>query len=76
MENAQLIGIAIFIGVIAFSAIIIFIKSNIVLCQPNELVVLAGRKRKLADGTKIGYRVLRGGRGFKRPMLESGARMS
>jgi len=76
MENAQLIGIAIFIGVIAFSAIIIFIKSNIVLCQPNELVVLAGRKHKLADGTKIGYRVLRGGRGFKRPMLESVARMS
>ena len=76
MENAQLIGIAIFIGVIAFSAIIIFIKSNIVLCQPNELVVLAGRKRKLADGSKIGYRVLRGGRGFKRPMLESVARMS
>ncbi len=76
MENAQLIGISIFIGVIAVLAIIIFIKSNIVLCQPNELVVLAGRKRKLADGTKIGYRVLRGGRGFKRPMLESVARLS
>jgi len=76
MENAQLIGIAIFIGVIAFSAIIIFIKSNIVLCQPNELVVLAGRKRKLADGSKIGYRVLRGVRGFKRPMLDSVARIS
>ena len=76
MENAQLIGIAIFIGVIAVLAIIIFIKSNIVLCQPNELVVLAGRKRKLADGSKIGYRVLRGGRGFKRPMLESVARLS
>ncbi len=76
MENAQLIGIAIFIGVIAFLAIIIIIKTNIVLCQPNELVVLAGRKRKLADGSKIGYRVLRGGRGFKRPMLESVARLS
>jgi len=76
MENAQLIGIAIFIGVIAVLAIIIFIKSNIVLCQPNELVVLAGRKRKLADGSKVGYRVLRGGRGFKRPMLESVARLS
>ena len=76
MENAQLIGIAIFIGVIAILAIIIFIKSNIVLCQPNELVVLAGKKRKLADGSKVGYRVLRGGRGFKRPMLESVARLS
>jgi flotillin len=76
MENAQLIGIAIFIGVIAILAIIIFIKTSIVLCQPNELVVLAGKKRKLADGSKIGYRVLRGGRGFKRPMLESVARLS
>ena len=76
MENAQLVGIAIFIGVIAFLAIIIFIKTSIVLCQPNELVVLAGKKRKLADGSKIGYRVLRGGRGFKRPMLESVARLS
>lgn len=76
MENAQLVGIAIFIGVIAVLAIIIFIKTSIVLCQPNELVVLAGKKRKLADGSKIGYRVLRGGRGFKRPMLESVARLS
>jgi flotillin len=76
MENAQLVGIAIFIGVIAILAIIIFIKTSIVLCQPNELVVLAGKKRKLADGSKIGYRVLRGGRGFKRPMLESVARLS
>jgi len=76
MENAQLIGIAIFIGVIGILAIIIFIKTSIVLCQPNELVVLAGKKRKLADGSKIGYRVLRGGRGFKRPMLESVARLS
>jgi flotillin len=76
MENAQLIGIAIFLGVIAVLVIIIFIKSNIVLCQPNELVVLAGKTRKRPDGTKVGYRVLRGGRGFKWPMLESVARLS
>jgi flotillin len=76
MENAQLIGIAIFLGIIAFLAIIVFIKSNIVLCQPNELVVLAGGKRKRPDGTKVGYRVLRGGRGFKRPLMESVARLS
>jgi flotillin len=76
MEYAQFIGIAIFGGIIAILAIIIFVKANIVLCQPSELVVLAGRQRTLDDGTKVGYRVLRGGRGFKWPMLESAARLS
>ena len=76
MEPSQLLGISIFLGIIAVLALIIFIKSNIVLCQPNELVVLAGKQRKLEDGTKVGYRVLRGGRGFKWPMLESVARLS
>jgi flotillin len=76
MESAQLIGIAVFVGIIAVLAIIVFIKTNIVLCQPNELVVLAGKQRTLEDGTEIGYRVIRGGRGFKWPMLESVARLS
>ena len=76
MEPTQLLGISLFLGVIAVLALIIFIKTNIVLCQPNELVVLAGKQRKLEDGTKVGYRVLRGGRGFKWPMLESVARLS
>jgi flotillin len=55
--------------------LIIFVKTNIILCQPNELVVIAGRRRKLADGSVIGYRVLRGGRGFKWPLMESVARL-
>jgi flotillin len=76
MEPTQLLGISLFLGIIAVLALIIFIKANIVLCQPNELVILAGKQRKLDDGTRIGYRVLRGGRGFKWPMLESVARLS
>lgn len=76
MEPTQLLGISIFLGIIAVLALIVFIKTNIVLCQPNELVVLAGKQRKLEDGTRVGYRVLRGGRGFKWPMLESVARLS
>ena len=76
MESAQILGIVIFLGIIAVLAIIIFIKTNIVLCQPNELVVLAGKQRTLKDGSQIGYRVIRGGRGFKWPMLESAARLS
>jgi flotillin len=75
MDAPQMVGIAIGLGALGLMLIIIFFKSNIVLCQPNELVVIAGRTRKLADGSTIGYRVLRGGRGFKWPMVESVARL-
>jgi flotillin len=75
MEQAQLIGIGLGLGVLAIFVLIIFIKSNIVICQPNEVVILAGRKRRLKDGTVVGYRIIRGGRGFKRPLLESVTRL-
>ena len=75
MDTAQTLGIALGLGVLGVMLVIIFVKANIVLCQPNELVVIAGRRRKLADGSDSGYRVLRGGRGFKRPLLESVARL-
>jgi flotillin len=75
MDTPQLIGIALGIGVVALLLLLIFIKSNIVLCQPNELVVISGRQRKLPDGSSVGYRVLRGGRSFKRPLVESVGRM-
>jgi flotillin len=76
MDQTQLLGIAIGVGGLAVLALIGFIKANMVICQPNEIVILSGRQRKQADGTSIGYRVLRGGRGFKWPFIESVARLS
>jgi flotillin len=75
MNEAQMTGIAIGLGVLGALLLIIFLKANIVLCQPNELVVLAGRQRRQPDGSRIGYRVIRGGRGFKWPLVESVARL-
>lgn len=75
MDTSQVVGIAIGVGAAALMLLIVFFKANIVLCQPNELVVIAGRHRKLADGSRVGYRVLRGGRGFKLPLVESVARL-
>jgi flotillin len=75
MDPAQLTGIGIGVASLLVLLLIIFFKSNIVLCQPSELVILAGRKRKLPDGTVMGYRVIRGGRGFKWPFLETVARL-
>lgn len=72
----QLIGIAIFVGAILLMLIIIFIKAHLVICQPNEVVIISGRKRKFTDGTILGYRVIKGGRGFKLPIIESVRRLS
>jgi flotillin len=75
MDQALLIGIVLGLGILAAFLIIVFVKANMVICQPNEAVILAGRKRKLSDGTVVGYRVIRGGRGFKRPFVESVKRL-
>ncbi len=75
MDTPQMVGLAVGLGALALMLIIIFFKANIVLCQPNELVVIAGRQRRDKDGTVRGYRTIRGGRGFKLPLLESIARL-
>jgi flotillin len=75
MDQAQIIGIAIGVGGLLALSLIGFIKANMVICQPNEIVVLSGRQRRQPDGSRIGYRVLRGGRGFKWPFIESVARL-
>lgn len=73
---SQIIGIGAGIGVIAIMLTIVFIKANLVICQPNEVVIISGRRRKLPDGTEIGYRIIKGGRGFKIPIIESVKRIS
>ena len=46
-----------------------------VICRPNEILVFSGRGHVLADGTASGYKILRGGRGFRLPFLETVNRM-
>jgi flotillin len=69
--------IGIWIGIIVIAALIIlaFIKANLRICHPNEILVFSGRKRKLKDGTEVGYRVIKGGRGLKIPIIESVTRL-
>lgn len=63
-------------GVVLAVAFLIFVLSRfLVICRPNEIVVISGRKHQLADGTTIGYKVLHGGRGFRIPLLEQVSRM-
>ena len=64
--------------IIIISAVIIsaiftifgIIRANLKICQPNEVLIFSGRRRQLADGTEVGYRVIQGGRGFRIPLIE------
>ncbi len=65
------------IGAIIIAGLIVlaFIKANLRICHPNEILVFSGRKRTLKDGTVVGYRVIKGGRGLKIPIVESVSRL-
>lgn len=49
---------------------IVILKKFMVIGRPNEVLVFSGRKQKLPDGTEVGFRVIRGGRSFRVPLLE------
>jgi flotillin len=43
---------------------------NYIKVPPNVVAVLSGRKRKIADGRVVGYRMVRGGAALRIPLLE------
>lgn len=57
-------------AVLALLFVFSVISRFLVICRPNEVVVISGRKNRLADGSTIGFKVLHGGRGFRIPLLE------
>ncbi len=65
-----------FIAITAVIIIGMFISRFLLICHPNEVIILSGRKRKLPDGSVVGYRLIRGGRAIRIPVLEKAARMS
>jgi flotillin len=74
--SAELAGYTIAAAAIALMVLLIFIKSNLIICPPNEVLIFSGRKRSLPDGSQVGFRVIRGGRGFRLPLVETVSRMS
>lgn len=56
-----------------FFAILIvwFLKSFLRICNPNEILILSGRKHRNKEGQTVGYRVIFGGRVVSIPILET-----
>jgi flotillin len=54
----------------------IFVIRNLYyICQPNEVLIFAGGSRRLADGRRVGYRLVKGGSSVRLPLLERALRM-
>ena len=59
-------------GIIVAAVVIVVlaIRSLIIICPPNRIAVISGRSRDDSEGTARGYRILRGGRTIRIPLLE------
>lgn len=64
------------IAVFAVIVILMAVSRLLLIAQPNEVVILSGRRRVLPDGSIVGYRIIRGGRALRLPFLEKAARMT
>jgi flotillin len=65
-----LIPVVILVVVIGFLIALMLLSRNYIKVSPNEAAVISGRSRKLADGTLVGYRLVRGGATLIVPFLE------
>ncbi|MEM9562744.1 MAG: SPFH domain-containing protein [Actinomycetota bacterium] len=54
----------------ALIAVALAIRGLIIICPPNRVAVVSGRSRSLPDGRTVGYRVIKGGRTLRIPLIE------
>ncbi len=59
---------AFLVGIVMIA--LVAIKNLVVICPPNRVAVISGRSRPLPDGRTVGYRVIKGGRTLRIPVLE------
>ncbi|MEL7158882.1 MAG: flotillin family protein, partial [Actinomycetota bacterium] len=58
------------IVVLAIMAALAVVSSLLIICPPNRVAIISGRSRQLSDGRTVGYRVIKGGRTIRVPILE------
>lgn len=56
--------------ILGFLVVLGIVRANLKICQPNEILIFSGGQRRLEGGGSVGYRVIRGGRGFRIPLIE------
>jgi flotillin len=73
--NALLaIGAAVAFAV-ALLVLLMLYRAFLYICRPNELLIVSGRRQRLAHGGDLDFTVVQAGRVWRRPFLERVARM-
>jgi flotillin len=60
---------------LAGSTATLVIKNLYYICQPSEILIFAGPRSTLSDGSTVGYRLVKGGSSIRLPILEESFRM-
>ena len=63
------------LGILFVLLLAVTISRILYVCQPNEVLVFSGRTHRTPDGGRRGYRIVRGGRALRVPLLETVDRM-
>ncbi len=66
---ATIIGAALGFFGLLLTLFLLSIRALIYICQPNEVIIFSGKKRTIA-GRTVPYRILKGGRDWRRPFVE------
>ncbi|MCA9524554.1 MAG: flotillin family protein, partial [Myxococcales bacterium] len=71
MTETILIVIAVVVGVVIVGVMvgIASLRKLIYICPPNQVLIFSGKTTMVGD-RGVGYRLIKGGRGFRVPLLE------
>ncbi|MFQ6538220.1 MULTISPECIES: flotillin family protein [Aphanothece] len=62
-------------GLAGLGAFYVLLSRLYFICQPSEVLILAGLRRRTGSGSAVGYRTVRGGSAIRIPVLEEVMRL-
>jgi flotillin len=70
METILAVLSVLLVVVVSAGAAAVGLASNLLyICEPNEVLIFSGRARETPEGAR-GYRIIKGGRGWRVPLIE------
>lgn len=67
----EILAVLLFVSIFAFVTGTLIARNLIYVCGPNEVLVFSGGIHKAFDGKIRGYRLIKGGRGLRIPLMET-----
>ena len=58
------------VGLVLVFTVVTFISRFVLICVPTDVIVLSAGRRRVLDGSEVGYRVIRGRRALRIPRSE------